>query len=74
MKAVPFGPVSVMSNDDADLALSMIRTPPKSPRGKPMRLSHIALTIVPKDAKKSKKPKVAFNYIWGDWSGISFWF
>jgi hypothetical protein len=67
MKAVPFGPVRVTSEADAQKLLGSL----KGPRGKAP--THITLTIVPVARKPSKKPKVALYYWWGDWSGFSFY-
>ncbi len=67
MKAVPFGPVRITSDADAQKLLASM----KGPRGK--TLQSITVTIVPVAAKPSKKLKVAFQLYWGEWSGISFW-
>jgi hypothetical protein len=68
MKSVPFGPVRVKSDADVQKLLGGL----KAPRGG-KALKHITVTIVPADDKPSKKPTVAFHYLWGDWTGISFW-
>jgi hypothetical protein len=73
VKAIPFGPVRIRSDEDAQAFMASLHTPPKMLRGMPRKLQHVTLHIVPVAEKKTKKPKVAFHYLWGDWTGISFW-
>ena len=71
-RCVNFGPVTVKSQGDVDAVLALAAT---KPRGRTLTLSHVTLTVVPVAPSKAKtKPQVAFQYLWGDWSGISFWF
>jgi len=73
MKAVPFGPMRVRSDEDAKLLFEELQKPPAGVNGRGLKLQHITLSIVPAREKPSKKPKVAFHLFWGDWSGISFY-
>jgi len=68
-RTVSVGPVQILNQSDFDAFLQKLYT---SPRGKPLTMSSIVVTVVPERAGRGKKPKVVFQPYW-TWSGISFW-